>query len=93
MSTRQEVMERMAAAAGRHPTGVLCIALEALERKTRRDEAENMTRTVILEVLCERHPEADEAFDEWAARDDTVPPHGAVAVIVAAARKAAAGAK
>jgi hypothetical protein len=52
-----------------HDTHALCDALLMLGLKLGEsglDEAERMTRAVLIDVLCKRHPEADAAFDAWA---------------------------
>jgi hypothetical protein len=67
MSTQEQVTARMTARAAQVPTVTLCGALTALEAKPRLDEAERLTRAVLIDVLCARHPEADAAFDAWAA--------------------------
>lgn len=88
MTTVDEARATMMQRAGRHPTALLCGALEQLDRKRGLDEAERLTRSVLIDVLCERHPEADAAFDAWAASDDNDIRHAAP-VITAAARAAA----
>lgn len=87
--TRDEGIARMTAFAARQPTGTLCEALLMLDAKRKPSEEERLTRAVLLDVLCERHPEADAAFDAWAADESTLPPHGAAQVVAEAARKAA----
>lgn len=82
-------IDDMKAAASRRPTGLLCQALEILDRKRNPGEAERLTRAVLIDVLCERHPEADAAFDAWTESDD-MDFANAVQVIITAARQAAA---
>lgn len=90
MKTREQVTADMMAAASRHDTALLCDALAQLDRRPRMTDAERMTRAVLIDTLCARHPEADAAFEAWAADESTIPPHGAVDAITEAARKAAA---
>lgn len=61
-----DVTAKMTAFAERQGTRTLCEALTVLEAKPKLDEAERMTRAVLIDVLCARHPEADAAFDAWA---------------------------
>ena len=84
MTTREHMIQT----ASRHPTLLLCQSLEMLDARPKLDEAERLTRGVLIDVLCERHPEADAAFSAWADSDDSA--RNAVTVITAAARKAAA---
>lgn len=44
----------------------LCDMLAHLATKDRRNEEEATLHTVIIDVLCVRHPEADAALDRWA---------------------------
>jgi hypothetical protein len=93
MSTsRSDVIAKMHARAAQIPTPALCDALKKLDGPGM-DEAERLTRSVLIDVLTERHPEADAAFNAWAEDDTTTGSGGAVEVItkaaLAAARKAA----
>lgn len=83
--TSKEGLAKMTALAAGQTTATLCESLVTLDRKTRLDEAERLTRAVLIDVLCGRHPEADAAFGAWA---DGPEPGGAIEAIVAAARKA-----
>lgn len=58
---------KMYAFARRQSTATLCEGLTALEAKPKLDEPERLTRAVLIDVLTTRHPEADAAFDAWAA--------------------------
>ncbi len=87
--TRGEGLAKMTAFASRQPTETLCASLLMLDAKPSLDEAERLTRRVLMDVLCERHPEADAAFGAW-AEDDSSPSDGAVLVVTDAALKAAA---
>ena len=60
-------MAKMYAFARLQPTATLCEGLTALEAKPTLDEPERLTRAVLIDVLTARHPEADAAFDAWAA--------------------------
>ena len=70
-STREEGIERMKVAASRHPVRLLAGSLEVLDRKPKLDDAERLTRAVLIDVICEQCPAADEAFEAWAQSDDT----------------------
>ena len=85
MATVTEVRARMMARAASIPTRQLCEALEILDAKRDTDDAERLTRSVLIDTLCERHPEADAAFGAWANGDD-VNFHNAVKAITSAAR-------
>lgn len=87
MATLEDVTARMKARSATIPTPTLCEALEVLDRKPKLDEAERLTRHVLIDVLCERHPEAQQAFDAWAEADDTGL-RDAVPAITTAARAA-----
>jgi hypothetical protein len=67
MTTREEGLAKMAAFAAKQPTATLCESLLILEAKPKLDEDERLTRSVLIDVLCARHPEANAAFDAWAA--------------------------
>jgi|HubBroStandDraft_3_1064219.scaffolds.fasta_scaffold126127_2 hypothetical protein len=85
--TREEGVAKMMAAARRRPLLQLGEALELLDAKPKPDDAERLTRAVLMDVICERCPEAEAAFTAWADSDNcdvTVP----VAAIVAAAKAA-----
>jgi hypothetical protein len=73
----------MFAQARRQPLDALVDALRLLEAKPKLDQAERLTRAVLMEVICEKSPDASAAFDAWAA-DDDAPPDGAVPAILAA---------
>src|SRR5215475_2816364 len=90
MPRYDEVEARMKDRARQQPTPLLCDALRTLEAQPKLDEAERMTRSVLIDVLCERHPEADAAFDAWAYGDtwQTAP---AIDMITTAALAAAGG--
>ena len=89
MSSHAETVAKMTARAEQIPTAVLCEALTTLDQRPKLDEAEKLTRAVLIDVLCERHPEADAAFDAWASDETMPPPVTAVEAITEAARKAA----
>ena len=80
-----EVIAKMTARAEQIPTQTLCEALTVLEAKPKLDEAERMTRTVLMDVLCERHPEANAAFDAWASEEAAYMATTAVEAITGAA--------
>jgi hypothetical protein len=82
--TREEGIARMKEAAGRRTLPQLAMALQMLEAKPKLDDAERLTRTVIIDVICERCPEADAAFDAWADSDNTNATEPIVAIIAMA---------
>jgi hypothetical protein len=87
-TTREEGIAKMKAFAARQPTLTLCGALDALDGPKLSDE-ERLSRAVVMDVLCERHPEAEAAAEEWAEDESTVAPRGLAEVITEAARNAA----
>jgi hypothetical protein len=86
-TTDQSPRERMTALAARQSLPVLCESLLLLDAKPRPDEAERLTRAVIIDSICERSPAADAAFQAWAGSDDC-DPHAAARAIVAAVKGA-----
>lgn len=87
--TRDEVIARMTARCRQTPLPLLADSLATLDAKAhkeRLDDAERLTRAVLMDAICERCPEAEAAFEAWAQSDDGCP-DVASAVIVAAARK------
>ncbi len=76
-------IEKMKAFARRQPLARLAESLLLLDAKPKPDDAERLTRAVIMDVICEKCPAADAAFDAWAESDDNSPAT-AVEVILAA---------
>jgi hypothetical protein len=74
----------MMAFARRQSLPILLEALETLDAKPKRDEAERMTRAVLMEIICDRSPAANAAFNAWAEGTSDANP---VTVIVTAARE------
>ena len=68
MTTTETVLAKMKARTAQQPTAALCEALVMLASMPSSQET-RMTRAVMLDVLCERHPEADAAADAWAEGD------------------------
>lgn len=62
--------DKMMAFARKQPLPKLAQSLLLLEAKPKLDEAERLARAVIIDVICEKCPEADAAFDRWAESDD-----------------------
>lgn len=85
--TRDEGIEKMKAAARRRSLRQLGEALELLDAKPKLDDAERLTRAVIIDVICEKSPEADAAFGAWAESDncDVKEPIAAVVALAKAA--------
>jgi len=65
MAAREEGTAKMTAFARRQPLRQLAEALEILDRKPRLDNAERLTRAVLMDVICERSPAADAALERW----------------------------
>jgi hypothetical protein len=84
--TRQEGIAKMTAKCHGYPLGLLANSLTQLDAKTQLDDAERLARAVMIDVICERCPAADAAFNAWADSDD-MDRHSAVAAIVAAAKE------
>jgi hypothetical protein len=81
--TRDEGIEKMRAFARQQSLPRLAASLLLLDAKPSLDDAERLTRAVIMDTICEKSPEADAAFDAWAESDDCSPAT-AVEVILAA---------
>jgi hypothetical protein len=75
-------IRQMTDLARRTPLATLAGALAMLDGRPL-DEAERLTRAVLCDVICEKSPAADAAFSAW-ADDETSPPDGGVAAILAA---------
>ncbi len=87
MATREEVTERMKGRCRELPVRLLAWSLETLDRRPKLDDAERLTRAVLIDVICERCPAAEEAFEAWAQSDD-LDLKAPIAAIIAAAREA-----
>jgi len=74
----------MTALVNAQPLRTLATSLLMLDAKPKLDEAERLTRAVIIDSICERCPAADAAFDAWADSDD-IDPHTAAQAMAAAA--------
>ena len=64
-------VEKMKALARRQSLTKLADSLLLLRAKSKLDEAERLTHAVIMDVICEKCPAADAAFEAWAESDDT----------------------
>lgn len=73
----------MRALAAVQPLGKLADALAVLDRKPRLDDAERLTRAVLFDVITERCPAADVAFQAWADSDDNNQHHAVQAIVTA----------
>jgi hypothetical protein len=78
--------EKMIAFANAQPLPLLCASLLMLDAKPKPGDAERLARAVIIDVICQRCPAADAAFDAWA--NDETGNRTAVEVIVTAAKGA-----
>lgn len=67
-TARETGIDKMKTFAARQPTARLCESLVLLASMPNTPET-RMTRAVMLDVLCERHPAADAAADAWAESD------------------------
>lgn len=83
MSNQERVVNRMKSFATQRNTSTLCDALELLAGKDGLTREESLTHAVLIDVLCDRYPAVDAAFDAWAETEET---DGAVEIIVATAR-------
>lgn len=81
---RETALAKMKTFTARQSTQVLCEAVVTLAGLPRTPET-NLTRAVMLGILCERHPEADAAAETWAESDTAYDPDDYAAVIVGAA--------
>jgi hypothetical protein len=84
MDATQTPREKMTAFVNAQPLRTLATSLLMLDAKPKLDEAERLTRAVIIDSICERCPAAEAAFDAWAESDDTDPHAAARAMAVAA---------
>jgi hypothetical protein len=84
--TIKTIRDALTTAASTRPTSDLCPALLEIDSKLNRDEAEQLTRAILIDVLCERHPEAEAAFTVWAEDDSAM--KTAAQVVVGAAMAA-----
>lgn len=84
--TREEGVAQMKALAGRQSLATLAGSLELLAAKPSLDDAERLTHAVLMDVICERCPEAEAAFSAWCDSDD-LDLDAPVAAIVAIAKK------
>ena len=64
-TTRTQLMDHVA----QQSTATLCEAIVMLAAMPR-DPATSLTRDVMTDVLCERHPEAMAATEAWVDSDD-----------------------
>lgn len=81
---REAVITKMAARAAQQSTAALCEAVVTLAGMPRTPET-ILTRIVMLDVLCKRHPAAEAAAEAWAESDDESGTAGHDAAIVGAA--------
>jgi len=76
----------MAAFCRRQPLPLLAASLQQLDSKLHPDPYERHARAVMIDVICERCPEAEAAFAAW-ADSDSMNIRKPVAAIVAAAKR------
>jgi hypothetical protein len=82
-SPREQGIERMGERARQRPVRLLAASLAALDARPELDEAERLTRGVLMDVICEREPAAEAAFEAWAQSNDYDLRHGSGAIIAA----------
>ncbi len=87
MTNPNGIHAEMADRTASQSTQALCEAIVMLAALPRTPET-NLTRAVILDVLCERHSEAEAAAEAWAESDDETD----LAAVVASAALTAIGA-
>ena len=68
--TRQEGIDKMKAAARAKPLQLLANSLAIIDAMPKLDDAHRLTRMVLIDVICERCPEAEAAFQAWCESDD-----------------------
>ena len=83
-TTREAVLAKMKTRTAQQSTAVLCEAIVMLAGTPRTPET-TLTRVVMLDVLCERHPEAEAAAEAWAESDDESGAAGHDAAVLGAA--------
>jgi hypothetical protein len=64
-------MAALKARTAEQDTATLCEVIVLLSGMPRTDET-NLTRAVVTDVLCERHPEAMAAAEAWVDSDDDI---------------------
>lgn len=72
--------EKMTALVNAQPLRTLCASLLMLDAKPKLDEAERLTRAVVIGAVCKKSPAADAAFEAWAASIDDERTAGEVVV-------------
>lgn len=83
------VADTVKAAARGKPLAGLAGALALLDGR-KLDEDERLVRAVLIDVICEKCPAAEAAFQAW-AEDETSPADGGVPAILAAVTAATTG--
>jgi len=86
MTTREHAEEKMRALLSQRPLRMLADGLALMDRKKKLDDAERFARRVLIDVICERSPAAEAAFQAWAESDDNDIRHASAAIIAAARR-------
>jgi hypothetical protein len=81
-ATPDPAVAKMMALARSRPLDALTGALVLLDAKPDLDPAERLTRSVLMDVICEKSPAANAALDAWA--DSDAPALDAVPMMVAA---------
>jgi len=65
------------------PLRLLAGSLAGLDAQASLSDPERFARAVLIDVICERSPEADAAFEAWARSDDTNLKNGSAAIVAA----------
>ena len=79
--TSEEVMTKMRERLHSIPLRTVANVLADLDAMPELDNEHRMVRAAVIDELCERCPEADKAFDEWAGSDDMVLKNGSAAIV------------
>lgn len=87
MTATTDPRAKMIALTKAQRTEILCEALRDLAARPKRDTAESLAHATIIDVLCERHPEVEAAFQAWAEEEENT--ETAVQAITRAALDAA----
>jgi hypothetical protein len=88
-SAFEKVRDRMAPETAKQTTKQLCEALSVLDLPIGSlDEAARIVCAVIIDELCERHPEVDEATARWAEDLESTQTMESVAIAAALAASA-----
>jgi hypothetical protein len=80
----ETAIAKMKTRTAQQSTQTLCEVIVMLASMPRTPET-NLTRAVVLDVLCERHPEADAAAERWADSNEILGSAGLDSAVAGAA--------